>query len=170
MRRLGLLLGLSLAAGSGLVTAGGCTTTPINSSLRALEQSGRVSFICLGSPLDDRIQQPLERCRNVTAASNKDFSGGTGGSDGSDGTAGTADVPLTSIVNVAGGSSTSMKEVFDLVGQLAGRELLIDQRPPQPGDVRRTGGDTTRARELLGWQPAVRLEDGLAAQLAWHRG
>ena len=84
--------------------------------------------------------------------------------------AGTADVPLTSIVNVAGGSSTSMKEVFDLVGQLAGRELLIDQRPPQPGDVRRTGGDTTRARELLGWQPAVRLEDGLAAQLAWHRG
>jgi nucleoside-diphosphate-sugar epimerase len=84
--------------------------------------------------------------------------------------AGTADVPLTSIVNVAGGSSTSMKEVFDLIGQLAGRELVIDQRPPQPGDVRRTGGDTTRARELLGWQPTVRLEDGLAAQLAWHGG
>ncbi len=83
--------------------------------------------------------------------------------------AGTSDVPLTSIVNVAGGSSTSMKEVFDLVGHLAGRELRIDQRPPQPGDVRRTGGDTTRARELLGWEPTVRLEDGLAAQLAWHR-
>ena len=84
--------------------------------------------------------------------------------------AGTADVPLTSIVNVAGGSSTSMKEVFDLIGPLAGRELVIDQRPPQPGALRRTGGDTTRARELLGWQPTVRLEDGLAAQLAWHGG
>lgn len=83
--------------------------------------------------------------------------------------AATADVPVASIVNVAGGSSTSMKEVFDLLGHLAGRELAIDQRPAQPGDVRRTGGDTTRARELLGWAPAVALEDGLRAQLEWHR-
>lgn len=84
--------------------------------------------------------------------------------------AATADVERTCIVNVAGGSSTSMKEVFDLVGQLAGRALLIDQRPPQPGDVRRTGGDTSRAQALLGWTPRVPLEEGLAAQLAWHRG
>lgn len=83
--------------------------------------------------------------------------------------AATAEVPNPCVLNVAGGSSTSMKEIFDLVSRLAGRELHIDRRPAQPGDVRRTGGDTTRARSLLGWEPTVTLEDGLAAQLEWHR-
>ena len=134
MRRLGLLLGLSLAAGSGLVTAGGCTTTPINSSLRALEQSGRVSFICLGSPLDDRIQQPLERCRNVTAASNKDFSGGTGGSDGSDGTAGTAGSSGTSTPHLYGlVTQTFRGEVAVIDLTTTGGDTLIDQDPSVPG-------------------------------------
>lgn len=134
MRRLGLLLGLSLAAGPGLVLAGGCTTTPINTSLRALEESGRVSFICLGSPLDDRIQQPLERCRNVTAASNKDFSGGTGGSGGSDGTAGTAGAGSTSTPHLYGlVTQTFRGEVAVIDLTTTGGDTLIDQDPSVPG-------------------------------------
>jgi hypothetical protein len=35
--------------------------------------------------------------------------------------------------------------------------------------VRRTGGDGTRALDLLGWKPAHSVAGGVAAQVAWHR-
>ena len=35
--------------------------------------------------------------------------------------------------------------------------------------MRHTSANTTRARELLGYQPQVRLEAGLAAELEWLR-
>jgi len=37
------------------------------------------------------------------------------------------------------------------------------------GDVARTGGDATRAREVLGWEPRVGIAEGLARQWRWVR-
>ncbi len=82
MRRIGLSLGLLTAAGTTLVASGGCTTNPINSALRALEESGRVSFVCLGDPASPNAARPLEDCRNRTAESNNDYVGGAAGADG----------------------------------------------------------------------------------------
>jgi nucleoside-diphosphate-sugar epimerase len=63
-----------------------------------------------------------------------------------------------------------LRDLIALVGELAGRPVALDEQPSQPGDARRNGGAIDRARELLGWSPRVALRDGLAAQLAWHRG
>lgn len=73
------------------------------------------------------------------------------------------------VVNVAGGSSCTMAELIELVGELCGALVHLDRRPEEPGDVQRTGGaiDTTAA--LLGWRPMVDLATGVAAQVAWHR-
>ncbi len=151
MRRLGLSLGLLLAAGSGLVAAGGCTTNPIETSLRALEESGRASFVCLGSPLDARIQRPLEDCRNVTAETNKDFSaGGTGGTAGAGGSAGSSGgsggtTTTTGTAGAGGEANNSTPHLYALVTQTfrgevavidlttAGTDSLIDQDPSVPG-------------------------------------
>jgi nucleoside-diphosphate-sugar epimerase len=73
------------------------------------------------------------------------------------------------VINVAGGGSSVMADVIDLVGELAGRTVPIERLTPRAGDVERTGGAIDRAGELLGWKPAIELSDGLAAQLAWHR-
>lgn len=83
--------------------------------------------------------------------------------------AGEADVAPGSVVNVAGGGDTSMTDLLALVGEIAGSPVDVERRPPQPGDVDRTGGSTERARTLLGWQPQVSLAEGLRAQVAWHR-
>jgi nucleoside-diphosphate-sugar epimerase len=77
-------------------------------------------------------------------------------------------VPPGSVVNVAGGGATSLLEVVELVGQLAGRPVELDRRPAEAGDVERTGGSNERAFELLGWRPEVTLRDGLARQVGWH--
>jgi UDP-glucuronate 4-epimerase len=73
------------------------------------------------------------------------------------------------VINVAGGTSTSLADVIATVEALADRPVPIDHRPEQSGDVSRTGGSTERARSWLGWAPRVDLRTGLAHQLAWHR-
>ncbi len=83
--------------------------------------------------------------------------------------AGDADVAPATVVNLAGGGEITLAALIDLVGEIAGAPVKVDELAPQPGDSRRNGGATDRARELLGWQPKVSLRDGIAAQLAWHR-
>lgn len=79
-----------------------------------------------------------------------------------------ADPPPGTVVNVAGGSSTSMREVVELIGELVGRPVLIDAQPPQPGDVLATAALTRAASQVLGWEPHTDLRTGVARQVAWH--
>src|SRR5207248_470196 len=62
-----------------------------------------------------------------------------------------ADLAPGTVLNVAGGSSISMNDLIGLVAALAGTAVDVVHLPGQPGDVRRTGGTTARAPELLGW-------------------
>jgi nucleoside-diphosphate-sugar epimerase len=83
--------------------------------------------------------------------------------------ASTADVAPGSVVNVAGGSAITVNALLELLGDLVGSPLRIEQLPPQPGDVRQTGGSIERAQSMLGWVPRVGLREGLAAELDWMR-
>jgi nucleoside-diphosphate-sugar epimerase len=83
--------------------------------------------------------------------------------------AATGAAPSGSVLNVAGGSQVSLAELIERVEALTGTTIAIDERPVQPGDVARTGGDTTRIREVLGWVPATSLEQGLAEMAAWAK-
>jgi UDP-glucuronate 4-epimerase len=80
-----------------------------------------------------------------------------------------ADVPSGSNLNVAGGCMVSLNEVIEQIESLVGRAIPMERSNVQVGDVRQTAGDTTRARESLGWEPSVGLEAGLRQQLEWHR-
>jgi UDP-glucuronate 4-epimerase len=73
------------------------------------------------------------------------------------------------VVNIAGGGTTMMRDLIELVGDLAGRPVPIEPLEARAGDVERTGGATDRARELLGWEPHVTVPQGVQAQLTWHR-
>jgi UDP-glucose 4-epimerase len=71
------------------------------------------------------------------------------------------------VYNIGGGSRVSLREVFDLIARVTGREVSLDRQPPQKGDMRDTYADTTRAREDLGFRPSVTLEQGLAEMHRW---
>lgn len=71
------------------------------------------------------------------------------------------------VYNIGGGSRVSLKEVFDLLGRVSGRPVVIDQQGPQKGDMRDTYADTTRARQDLAFAPSVTLEEGLRAMWRW---
>jgi UDP-glucuronate decarboxylase len=53
------------------------------------------------------------------------------------------------------------------VVRLTGTASRVVERPLPVDDPRRRKPDITRARDLLGWSPAVALEDGLEATIAW---
>ena len=52
---------------------------------------------------------------------------------------------------------------------MAGSESPIEFRPLPVDDPKQRRPDITRARKLLGWQPEVTLEDGLARTLEYFR-
>lgn len=80
--------------------------------------------------------------------------------------AGSVQDPGAAIFNVGGGSTVTVKEVLAEIGQMLGTSLAVRQLPRQPGDVRETAADLTRAQATLGWHPKVPLREGLRAQVA----
>jgi UDP-glucuronate 4-epimerase len=84
--------------------------------------------------------------------------------------AATVDLPPGSVLNVAGGSSSTVNEVVRLVAECIGRTIAIRRVAEQPGDVRITGGAIGRARRLLRWEPEVPLHEGIEQQIAHQLG
>lgn len=80
-----------------------------------------------------------------------------------------ADLPPGEVFNVAGGGSTTVRALLDLIGEAVGEPVRIEQAPAQAGDVRQTGGSTDKAQRLIGWSPAVDLPSGVARQVEWQR-
>jgi UDP-glucose 4-epimerase len=65
------------------------------------------------------------------------------------------------IVNVATGRATSVHELAETIGAILGLPVERDPQPERTGDIRDSYADVTRARELLGWEARIGLEDGL---------
>jgi UDP-glucuronate 4-epimerase len=78
-------------------------------------------------------------------------------------------LPPGTVMNIAGGGSTVMSELIDLVGELTGSSVPVERLDPRAGDVERTGGSIDVAHERLGWKPQVSVVEGLQAQIDWHR-
>jgi UDP-glucose 4-epimerase len=65
------------------------------------------------------------------------------------------------IFNVAASQPASVNEVAELIGNILGKPLTRTSAPARPGDIRDSWADITAARNALGWEPAVALEEGL---------
>lgn len=71
------------------------------------------------------------------------------------------------MMNIAYGAQTSVNQLRARVEELTGRTLELEQRPPRVGDVMHTFADISRAREMLGYNPQVDVEEGLRRTVAW---
>jgi nucleoside-diphosphate-sugar epimerase len=71
----------------------------------------------------------------------------------------------TDTFNVAGGARVTMNQAIHLVEEIAGCSIQVDREPPQSGDVRNTGADLSKSRDILGYSPRTSLRDGLRAQI-----
>ncbi|HYZ97969.1 MAG TPA: NAD-dependent epimerase/dehydratase family protein [Acidimicrobiales bacterium] len=77
-----------------------------------------------------------------------------------------ADVPPATVLNVAGGSSSTVNDLLGLVSEHVGRPVLTHHVAARPGDVRITAGAIERAHRVLGWRPEMSLDEGVKRQVA----
>jgi len=73
------------------------------------------------------------------------------------------------IVNLGGSQTTRLSELIGLVEKGLGRKAVIEASPGQPGDVVATEADVSKARRLLGFEPKVHIEEGIARFVEWFR-
>ena len=65
------------------------------------------------------------------------------------------------IFNVAASAPATVNDVAAAIGAVLGKPVEKMFAPPRVGDIRDSWADVTAAREVLGWEPTVNLEDGL---------
>ena len=78
------------------------------------------------------------------------------------------------IVNLGESRTTRLDRLVELIAAALAAEGLpavvrLERRPPQPGDVRRTCADVSKARRLLGYAPSVPVEEGIPRFVRWFK-
>jgi UDP-glucuronate 4-epimerase len=73
------------------------------------------------------------------------------------------------IYNLGTNRTISLLSLLDLISAGLDRAPRIVRLPDQPGDVPLTYADITLARSELGYEPATKLDDGIAAFIDWYR-
>jgi nucleoside-diphosphate-sugar epimerase len=74
------------------------------------------------------------------------------------------------VFNLGNPDERRVREVAEIVNRLCGgRSRIVYEPQPRADDPMRRCPDITKAKTVLGWQPTVPLEEGLALTIAWFR-
>ncbi|HWV23144.1 MAG TPA: SDR family oxidoreductase [Thermomicrobiales bacterium] len=80
--------------------------------------------------------------------------------------AGSAPDAAGKVMNLASDTNYSVNLIARNMAELLGVEFDPTYEPPRPGDVRDSLADIAIAREVLGWEPKVDLDEGLRRTVA----
>ncbi len=84
--------------------------------------------------------------------------------------AGTVDAAIGRTLNLGSGREVTINDLAQTVARSVGaRDPVVQHDAPRPADVLRLCADTRQAKELLGYDVAVSLGDGLSHLLAWYQ-
>jgi len=73
------------------------------------------------------------------------------------------------IFNLGESETTKLSELIGLLESALGKKAVIDRQPMQPGDVPITFADISKARARLGYQPQVKIEQGIKLFADWFK-
>jgi UDP-glucose 4-epimerase len=73
------------------------------------------------------------------------------------------------VYNVGTAANITVLDLVAALNKLLGSDLKPVHGEPRTGDVRFSRADIRRIRAVLGYEPQVPFEDGLARTLAWYR-
>lgn len=75
--------------------------------------------------------------------------------------------PAYEIVNLGESRTISLRRMIDTLAEELDRRPVVRELPEQPGDVRRTFADVSKAAELFGYRPTTEFRDGIRRFLEW---
>jgi len=73
------------------------------------------------------------------------------------------------VFNLGESETVELRQLISILENALDCHAIIDQQPPQPGDVPQTFADITKARQLLGYNPKTNIEHGIKKFVEWFR-
>ena len=73
------------------------------------------------------------------------------------------------IINLGESQTVELDRLIELIEQAMGVKAEINRQPAQPGDVPITFANIEKAQRLLGYNPQVKIEDGIPRFIEWFR-
>ncbi|HOJ30693.1 MAG TPA: SDR family oxidoreductase [bacterium] len=73
-------------------------------------------------------------------------------------------------VNLGNPGEFTIIELAEKIKDITGRDLQLEFLPPLPDDPRKRRPDIELAKKLLGWEPAINLDEGLKKTLSYYTG
>ncbi len=74
------------------------------------------------------------------------------------------------VFQIASGVETSVNELTKMIKDIAGKNVQTIHEAERKGEIRRNYSDISKARSLLGFEPGVKLIEGLRNLCKWHTG
>ena len=72
------------------------------------------------------------------------------------------------IFNLGESQTTDLSTLIAYLEGCLGKKAVIDRQPMQPGDVSLTYADIAKARLLLGYNPQIKIREGLPRFVEWY--
>ena len=77
--------------------------------------------------------------------------------------------PEGEVFNIGGGGRIALAESIGMLEELVGKRAKAKYVSEQRGEMRHTHADISKAAEVLGYQPGVKLKEGLRNQIEWMK-
>jgi UDP-glucose 4-epimerase len=71
------------------------------------------------------------------------------------------------VMNLGTGDGVTVRELLSAFEKVYGQEIPKVEMPPRPGDVAGAYANLDKAKRLLGWEPRLSIEQGIADALKW---
>lgn len=72
--------------------------------------------------------------------------------------------------NISTSSAVTVNTVVKTISKLLGKEnIKAIYAPPRPGDIKHSLADVKKAKKLIGYEPFVSFEEGIARAIDWYK-
>jgi UDP-N-acetylglucosamine 4-epimerase len=76
---------------------------------------------------------------------------------------------VNQVYNVACGEQTSLNDLFMIIKEIAGSDLVPKYGPERTGDVKHSLADISKAKDSLSYEPIANIKDGLKTTFEYYR-
>lgn len=73
------------------------------------------------------------------------------------------------IINLGGHESIRINDLLRMFEEAIGQKAQVEYLPRHPADMLASWADVSKARQLLGWEPQVRLREGVGNLVHWYQ-
>jgi nucleoside-diphosphate-sugar epimerase len=72
------------------------------------------------------------------------------------------------IINLGGHQVITINELISLMEKATGKQATVEHHPFHKADMLTNHADVSKAGELLGWEPQISLQEGIARSVEWY--